>query len=265
MASGSGPSVVDVDPLGAHAEGRQRLTLNGEVLLVGGHAGIADQRRRYEVPPQARAGTRAVAVPSSPHDRRTGAGVVGPPLVEGRRGRSARRRPQARCRGACWFQDRELADNVCEENNHAACELRRGGDMRTRISRRIVGGLVVTVAALIPPTAAAQVATAAPCSSDAGPDAVCGTVAVPLDRADRSRGTIAIAYELHRRTDRSKPSLGTIVTSIGGPGGSNIAGRELWLQQFGALLDRRDLLLVDHRGIGRSEAINCPGLQHVRG
>jgi pimeloyl-ACP methyl ester carboxylesterase len=137
--------------------------------------------------------------------------------------------------------------------------------MRRRISRRIVGALVGAAATLTPATAVAQVATPAPCSPDAGSDAVCGTVAVPLDRADPRHGTIAIAYELHRHTDRSRPSLGTIVTSIGGPGGSNIAARDLWLEQFGSLLDRRDLLLVDHRGIGRSEAINCPGLQHVRG
>src|SRR4051812_4442511 len=130
--------------------------------------------------------------------------------------------------------------------------------MRTTIPGRMVGALVAAAAALGPATAVGQIATPAPCSSDAGPDAVCGTVAVPLDRVDPSRGTIAIAYELHRHMDRSKPSLGTIVTSIGGPGGSNIAARDLWLQQFGSLLDRRDLLLVDHRGIGRSQAIDCP-------
>jgi pimeloyl-ACP methyl ester carboxylesterase len=137
--------------------------------------------------------------------------------------------------------------------------------MRTTIPGRMVGALVAAAAALMPASAAAQVATPAACSPDAGADAVCGTVAVPVDRVDPSRGTIAIAYELHRHRDRSTPSLGTIVTSIGGPGGSNIAARDLWLQQFGPLLDHRDLLLVDHRGIGRSQAIDCPGLQHVRG
>jgi hypothetical protein len=55
------------------------------------------------------------------------------------------------------------------------------------------------------------------------------------------------------------------VTSIGGPGSSNIAARDTWRQQLGPLLDHRDLLLVDHRGIGRSQAIDWPGLQHVRG
>jgi pimeloyl-ACP methyl ester carboxylesterase len=137
--------------------------------------------------------------------------------------------------------------------------------MRATILGRMVGALVAAVAALGPATAMGQVATPTGCSADTGADAVCGTVAVPLDRTDLGRGTIAIAYEQHGHTDRSQPSLGTVVTSIGGPGGSNIAARDLWLQQFGSLLDRRDLLLVDHRGIGRSQAINCPGLQHVRG
>jgi pimeloyl-ACP methyl ester carboxylesterase len=134
-----------------------------------------------------------------------------------------------------------------------------------RVKARMVSALVAAAWALTPATAPAQVAEPAACSPDAEADAVCGTVAVPLDRADRSGGTIAIAYELHRHSDQSKPSLGTIVTSIGGPGGSNIAARGLWLALFGPLLGRRDLLLVDHRGIGRSQAIDCPGLQHVRG
>jgi hypothetical protein len=49
VAVGTGQAVVDVDPVAAHAERHQRFALRGQVLLVGGHAGIADEQRRHEV------------------------------------------------------------------------------------------------------------------------------------------------------------------------------------------------------------------------
>lgn len=36
--------VVEVDPLSSHAEFGQRLVLGGEFLLIGGAAGVADDR-----------------------------------------------------------------------------------------------------------------------------------------------------------------------------------------------------------------------------
>ncbi len=38
----SAESVVDVDALGSHAERLEAVALGGEVLLVGGDAGVAD-------------------------------------------------------------------------------------------------------------------------------------------------------------------------------------------------------------------------------
>jgi hypothetical protein len=49
IAIGAGESVVDVDAFRADSKCRQRLALRGDVLLVGGHAGIADHQRRHEV------------------------------------------------------------------------------------------------------------------------------------------------------------------------------------------------------------------------
>jgi pimeloyl-ACP methyl ester carboxylesterase len=126
-----------------------------------------------------------------------------------------------------------------------------------------VAALVVVVngAAAPPPQP-----TIRPCSPDVGvAGAVCGTVDVPLDRANPAAGTIAIYFELYRHSASSQPSLGTIVPSIGGPGISNTAARGSWLGTLAPLLDRRDLLLIDHRGMGKSQAIDCPGLQHGRG
>ena len=39
----------------------------------------------------------------------------------------------------------------------------------------------------------------------------------------------------------------------------------MWLSLLGPLRSRWNLLAIDHRGIGASAAIDCPGLQHVQG
>ena len=56
------------------------------------------------------------------------------------------------------------------------------------------------------------------------------------------------------------PSEGTILYNPGGPGEAVIAEAAELAEQFAPLLERRDLLLVDPRGTGRSGAIACPAL-----
>src|SRR4051794_6869111 len=90
------------------------------------------------------------------------------------------------------------------------------------------------------------------------PGVRCGTVPVPLDRANPAAGTIEIAYALVPHSDPSRPSLGTVVPNPGGPGesASGFAGR--YLKAFAPLRARRDLLLIDVRGTGRSGPLTCP-------
>ena len=91
------------------------------------------------------------------------------------------------------------------------------------------------------------------------PDGVrCGTVTVPLDRANPAAGTIDVAYGLVPRTDTSRPALGTIVPNPGGPGQSTTASAGLYLDALAPLRRRRDLLLIDPRGTGQSGALGCP-------
>ncbi|MDQ3105621.1 MAG: alpha/beta fold hydrolase, partial [Actinomycetota bacterium] len=59
--------------------------------------------------------------------------------------------------------------------------------------------------------------------------------------------------------------MGTIVAVEGGPGYSTTGSRTYYRDLFEPLLDRRRLLLVDNRGTGRSEPIDCPQLQAYRG
>jgi pimeloyl-ACP methyl ester carboxylesterase len=90
----------------------------------------------------------------------------------------------------------------------------------------------------------------------------CGTVTVPLDRANPALGTTTVAFALVPRRDAKRPSLGTLV----GPGNAGIALIDRpadVLPSFGTLIDRRDVLLVDPRGTGRSDPIACRSLADV--
>src|SRR3954447_26824511 len=69
----------------------------------------------------------------------------------------------------------------------------------------------------------------------AGLNARCGSIAVPLDRANPGLGATQIAFAVLRRRDVSRPSLGTLI----GPysGGPVIDAAPEFVGTFGALLD----------------------------
>ena len=98
-----------------------------------------------------------------------------------------------------------------------------------------------------------------PC--DDPPDTLCGSIDVPLDRADPGAGTIPVFFALVKHSAPG-PAVGTILASEGGPGFSSTAATGFYADLFAPLLDRRDLLTIDLRGTGRSGAIDCPDLQH---
>ncbi len=57
---------------------------------------------------------------------------------------------------------------------------------------------------------------------------------------------------------RNGPALpDPIVPLMGGPGEEAISAAAYYSKQFASLLDKRDLLLIDQRGTGRSGALNC--------
>jgi len=89
----------------------------------------------------------------------------------------------------------------------------------------------------------------------------CGTVTRALDPVNGTAGSIRIGFEFYPRGDPAQPSLGTIVPQEGGPGYASTDTREAYLGLFQPLRDRRDILIVDKRGTGRSTPINCTALQ----
>ena len=87
----------------------------------------------------------------------------------------------------------------------------------------------------------------------------CGHFTVPLNWLDKTEGTLVIRYQW--LPARGGSSAHTIVAEEGGPGyattGTGYEYRTLLLP----LLGDHNLLMMDQRGTGGSEAIDCPALQ----
>lgn len=91
----------------------------------------------------------------------------------------------------------------------------------------------------------------------------CGHIEVPIRRAEPGLGTTKVAFAVRMRADRGQASLGTIMAMDGGPGYASTAApfaRSL-VAVLSPQLRRRDLVLFDERGTGRSEVVDCPDLQ----
>ena len=92
--------------------------------------------------------------------------------------------------------------------------------------------------------------------------AYCGTLDRALDPSGNVPGTIRVGFEFYPHTDNSQPPLEAIVAEEGGPGYGSTGSRASYLELFAPLRNRRDILLVDNRGTGKSQALDCPLVQH---
>jgi pimeloyl-ACP methyl ester carboxylesterase len=89
----------------------------------------------------------------------------------------------------------------------------------------------------------------------------CGVIERALDPTGAVSGKIRVGFEYYPRRDQRSAALGTILPQEGGPGYSSTGTRDFYLGLFDPLRDRRDVLIVDKRGTGRSTPIDCPWLQ----
>jgi pimeloyl-ACP methyl ester carboxylesterase len=92
--------------------------------------------------------------------------------------------------------------------------------------------------------------------------AVCGTIKRPLDPRNPAARKIDVFFRLYRAAHRRGPA---IVAVEGGPGYPSTGSKSEYLRIFGPLLGRRDLLMVDQRGTGRSALIDCDSVQPFAG
>jgi pimeloyl-ACP methyl ester carboxylesterase len=96
-----------------------------------------------------------------------------------------------------------------------------------------------------------------PCSDS--PTAMCGTITVPAVRGDSSAGTMQISF-------RRYPAIGgralhTLLAIEGGPGYPSVGSAGYYLALLGPARRTTALVLVDQRGTGGSELIDCAPLQ----
>lgn len=94
-----------------------------------------------------------------------------------------------------------------------------------------------------------------------GPGVWCGHFPRAFDPAGEVPGTIDIAFQFYRHRDTARPGAGTLVAVEGGPGYPSTGTRWSYLQMLQPLLGDHDLVLMDNRGTGGSQAIDCRPLQ----
>lgn len=87
--------------------------------------------------------------------------------------------------------------------------------------------------------------------------ATCGYVRLPLDRRTPAGSKIRIYFELYPHSERAKPALSTVLSIEGGPGYPTAVDRAGRAELWQPVSERRDLLLVDLRGTGESDALGC--------
>jgi pimeloyl-ACP methyl ester carboxylesterase len=100
-----------------------------------------------------------------------------------------------------------------------------------------------------------------PCESD--PAFLCGTLPVPLDRRNPDGRTIGLHVEVFPHTGAQPEPGGAVFITEGGPGFSVSLDAKYGYAFFllPEVAETRDLVFVDQRGVGLSDAIVCPDLQ----
>jgi pimeloyl-ACP methyl ester carboxylesterase len=129
--------------------------------------------------------------------------------------------------------------------------------MRLRLALAIAAAAIGAGGAHAVPRAAAAPIKLPLCAEDALWR--CGSVTVPLERADPAAGTIRIAFYVSPHTGSGRV-LEPIFITPGGPGESGWTER-FFYEKAPQLSLHHDLVLIDPRGTGRSAAIDCPDLQ----
>ena len=122
-----------------------------------------------------------------------------------------------------------------------------------------LGAPAAAVAALVALVVAAPAGAVVlrPCPDS--PTARCGTIVVPAFRSDPSAGTMRIAF-------RRYPALGgralrTVLAIEGGPGYPSTGSAGYYLAMLGPARRTTALVVVDQRGTGSSQLIDCAPLQ----
>jgi pimeloyl-ACP methyl ester carboxylesterase len=91
-----------------------------------------------------------------------------------------------------------------------------------------------------------------PCPSMLPETVRCGTLAAPLHHDDPSSPLIELAVARLPATGPD-PAPDPVIYLEGGPGGFAVADAAWWYDEMGDLLERREVVLLDQRGVGYSD------------
>jgi pimeloyl-ACP methyl ester carboxylesterase len=90
-----------------------------------------------------------------------------------------------------------------------------------------------------------------------------GELNVPLDWNDPDSEQITVTFIWIPRSDTTRPSKGTILGNFGGPT-AEILMAPLFQYVLGTVLEQQNLLIVDPRGLGKSNPLKCHGLDMTK-
>ncbi len=113
---------------------------------------------------------------------------------------------------------------------------------------------VIAVITLAVAAAAAQAQIAwAPCGNSN--DYACGHLTVPLDEGGAAPGQITLAMRRHRAPVGEAREA--VIALAGGPGQAALPFSEDFTHLLGPIMNTRDLVVFDQRGIGLSHPLSC--------
>jgi pimeloyl-ACP methyl ester carboxylesterase len=97
------------------------------------------------------------------------------------------------------------------------------------------------------------------------PAVTCGYLPVPMHRDQpKNPEKIRIYFEVYPHANPGQ-AVSAILANLGGPGDTTTGLRSLWLAMFAPNMDVHDVLLIDDRGYGMSDTVDCEELQHGTG
>lgn len=145
--------------------------------------------------------------------------------------------------------------------------------VRSRCVLAVLTAALVVAAALVAPAVTASALPARPpgtvrvggqtlhrCQLGTAKPTYCGSIVVPLDYTDPTAAHIRVGFGWVPAGGHVRR---TLVAEEGGPGYPSTDSALDYVGSFGSLLTRRNMLLVDERGTGRSALIDCTPLQSL--
>ena len=95
----------------------------------------------------------------------------------------------------------------------------------------------------------------------------CGSIRVPRywSEPPGPATDLTVRFRVYEHSDPDAQALEPIVAFEGGPGYGSIGSATSYRDMLGPLNRRHDLIVMDQRGAGGSDAINCSALQSGRG